>query len=57
MRIDIAGAAGGTAWTTYNLLRVQSQANGCEAIGRQFHYDISYRPNTNRQHLHMTHRE
>ena len=57
MRIDIAGAAGGTAWTTCNLLRMQSQANGCEAIGRQFHYDISYRPNTNRQHLHMTHRE
>jgi hypothetical protein len=46
----------GAAWTTYNLPRVQSQTNRCESVGQKFHYDIDYRPNTNRQYLHMTHR-
>ena len=47
----------GSAWTTFNLPRVQSRTNSCEAVSRQYHYDISYRPNTNRQFLQMTHRQ
>jgi len=46
----------GSAWTTYNLPRVQSPTNRCESVSRPFHYDIDYRANTNRQYLHMTHR-
>jgi hypothetical protein len=52
--VDLTGSS---AWTTYNLPRLQSRHNSCEAVARQAHYDISYRPNTNRQFLHMTHRE
>ena len=47
----------GAAWTTYNLPRGQSQTNKCDAVPRQFHYDISYRPNTNNQFVQMTHRK
>lgn len=46
----------GAAWTTYNLPRVQSATNRCESVSNKYHYDIDYRPNTNRQFLHMTHR-
>jgi len=44
------------AWTTYALPRVQSATNKCEAVANKFHHDINYKPNTNRQFLHMTHR-
>jgi hypothetical protein len=54
-QIDV-DLTGGTAWTTYALPRVQSHHNSCEAVARNFHYDVGYRPNTNRQFLHMTHR-
>ncbi len=47
----------GAAWTTFNLPRVQAQSTKCESVAKQYHYDISYRPNTNGQFLQMTHRQ
>ena len=55
-QIDVDLSAG-SAWTTFNLPRVQAQSNTCEAVSRQYHYDISYKPNTNSQFLQMTHRQ
>jgi hypothetical protein len=54
-QIDV-DLSGGTAWTTYALPRVQASTNSCEAVAHNFHYDISYKPNTNRQYLTMTRR-
>ena len=54
-QIDV-DLTGGAAWTTYALPRVQANSNSCEAVAHNFHYDVSYKPNTNRQYLYMTRR-
>ena len=46
----------GSAWTTFNLPRIQATAATCEATPKGAHYDISYRPNTNNQYIQVTHR-
>ena len=46
----------GAAWTTYDLPRVQANGNKCEDVAQKFHYDVNYRPNTNKQFLTVTHR-
>ena len=46
----------GSAWTTFNLPRMQATAASCEATPRAVHYDISYKPNTNNQYIQVTHR-
>ena len=46
----------GSAWTTFNLPRLQATAASCEATPKAAHYDISYKPNTNNQYIQVTHR-
>jgi hypothetical protein len=46
----------GSAWTTFNLPRMQSTAATCPATPKAAHYDITYRPNTNNQFIQITHR-
>ena len=46
----------GKPWTFYDIARVQSANNVCEAIGQNEHYDIDFRPNTNRSFIEVTHR-
>ena len=46
----------GSAWTTFNLPRMQATAASCPATPNAAHYDISYKPNTNNQYIQVTHR-
>ena len=45
-----------SAWTTFNLPRLQVTAATCEATPEAAHYDVSYKPNTNSQFIQVTHR-
>ncbi|MBM3645235.1 MAG: hypothetical protein FJX02_12945 [Alphaproteobacteria bacterium] len=47
----------GTAWTTYNITRVQSPAAHCDSIPSNGHFDVSYRPGTNNAFIHVTRRQ
>lgn len=47
LQID-ADMTNGTAWSTYNLERIQSPGNTCDRIPSRGHYNISYRPGSNR---------
>jgi hypothetical protein len=46
----------GSAWTKYDIKRLQVSDNTCSAVGHEAQYDIDYRPNTNRSFIHVTHR-
>jgi|EndMetStandDraft_4_1072995.scaffolds.fasta_scaffold208644_2 hypothetical protein len=46
----------GSAWTKYDIKRLQSPQNSCSAVGHEAQYDIDYRPNTDRGFIHVTHR-
>lgn len=52
--VDLSNA---TAWTTYDIPRVQSRAQDCNAFGPKGHYDIGFRPNTNNSFVHITRRQ
>lgn len=42
-----ADVSGKEAWTSYVLPRVQSEIAHCNNVGKEGHYDIIYRPNSN----------
>jgi hypothetical protein len=46
----------GSAWATYDIKRLQASDNNCSVIGQDAHYDIDYRPDTNRGFIQVTHR-
>ena len=54
-QLDVDMTAG-SAWTTFNLPRMQATAASCEATPKAAHYDVSYKPNTNNQFIQVTHR-
>jgi hypothetical protein len=37
----------GTAWTTYNITRIQSYGDTCASVAANGHYSISFQPGTN----------
>ena len=46
----------GSAWTKYDIKRLQAANDTCTAVGHEAQYDIDYRPNTNRSFIQVTHR-
>lgn len=51
-----ADVSGREAWTSYVLPRVQSETAHCNSVGKEGHYDIIYRPNSNDALLQVTKR-
>jgi len=51
-----ADVSGREAWTSYVLPRVQSEVAHCNSVGKEGHYDIIYRPNSNDALLQVTKR-
>ena len=54
-QLDIDLAAG-SAWTVYEIARVPTTREHCDAVGKGGHYNISYRPNTNNAFIQVTKR-
>jgi hypothetical protein len=54
-QIDVDLTAG-NAWTTYTLVRWQSQGNTCNFVPPGGHYDIAFRPGTNNQFVRVVKR-